>query len=666
MNLNKNLHSITLTSAIAILFLIFILSTAISATAQSSSLTITETQITNSGRGAQPDIYGDKIVWTDGRNYDGNYNIYMYDLSTSEETQITSSIMATTPKIYNDRIVWTDSSYDGTYIYMYDLTTSKKTRITTVSGSVCHPAIHGDRIVWMSDTDSDGKYDIYLYDLSTSKETQITTSELAQNPKIYDDRIVWADTRSGNSQIYMYDISMAKETQITKNSWNHYTPSIYGNKIVYETKIYETENICVYDLLTSTEQTISSGSIAVGYPEIYDNRIVWADVRKDSSYKIKYDIYLHDLSTATTNKITDVDASESANTPKIYGNRIVWENIFDGNSNVYICTISDGSELLIHPVANFTTNVTQGFAPLSVQFRDVSENSTSRNWDFENDGNIDSTEETPVHVYTNFGTYTVNLTASNENGTDSKTATINVIIPPPIINSIAVPFDPVPVNTSIIASVNVMYLGSLNSLSAEWDWGDERTSKYQVSSPKFEASHVYNSPGIYTIKLTVTDTDGRSVTKEAPNYVVVYDPQGGFVTGGGWINSPAGAYVPDKTLAGKATFGFVSKYEKGATVPTGKTEFQFNIGNLNFRSENYDWLVVADSKAKYKGTGTINGEGNYGFMVSAFDGAVDKFRITIWEKEIGNTIYDNEMGTPEDSEPSTAISGGSIIVHKKK
>jgi hypothetical protein len=69
---------------------------------------------------------------------------------------------------------------------------------------------------------------------------------------------------------------------------------------------------------------------------------------------------------------------------------------------------------------------------------------------------------------------------------------------------------------------------------------------------------------------------------------------------------------------------------------------------------------------KYKGTGTINEEGNYGFMLSAVDGAVDKFRIKIWEKESGNTIYDNEIGTGEDSELSTAISGGSIIVHKKK
>jgi PKD repeat protein len=235
----------------------------------------------------------------------------------------------------------------------------------------------------------------------------------------------------------------------------------------------------------------------------------------------------------------------------------------------------------------------------------------------------------------------------------------------PTINSITVPFDPVPVNTSIKTSADVTYLGDLSTLTAEWNWGDGSTSEPQASS-NFIASHAYNSAGVYTVTFTLKDKNGGIYTQKSPNCVVVYDPQGGFVTGGGWINSPAGAYVSDNTLAGKATFGFVSKYEKGATVPTGKTEFQFKVANLNFHSVNYNWLVVAGSQAKYKGTGTINGEGNYGFMLSAVDGSIDKFRIKIWDKESGNTIYDNEIGIGEDAEPSTAIGGGSIIIHKEK
>jgi hypothetical protein len=155
--------------------------------------------------------------------------------------------------------------------------------------------------------------------------------------------------------------------------------------------------------------------------------------------------------------------------------------------------------------------------------------------------------------------------------------------------------------------------------------------------------------------------------------VVVYDPNGGFVTGGGWIVSPAGALASNTALTGRANFGFVSKYAKGANVPTGETEFNFQVGNFNFHSTVYEWLVVAGPNAQYKGSGTINGAGDYGFMLTAADAdiaggpAVDGFRIKIFDKVSGIAIYDNKMGSSDtNSNGNTqAISGGSIVVHSK-
>lgn len=75
---------------------------------------------------------------------------------------------------------------------------------------------------------------------------------------------------------------------------------------------------------------------------------------------------------------------------------------------------------------------------------------------------------------------------------------------------------------------------------------------------------------------------------------MVYDPAAGFVTGGGWINSPAGAYSANTDLTGKATFGFVSKYQNGATVPTGNTEFQFLGGQSELHPLTPDRRVRRD------------------------------------------------------------------------
>jgi hypothetical protein len=41
-------------------------------------------------------------------------------------------------------------------------------------------------------------------------------------------------------------------------------------------------------------------------------------------------------------------------------------------------------------------------------------------------------------------------------------------------------------------------------------------------------------------------------------------------------------------LTGKATFCINSKFQKGANMPTGSTEFQFHVVNLNFKSASDD------------------------------------------------------------------------------
>src|SRR5207244_812474 len=122
-------------------------------------------------------------------------------------------------------------------------------------------------------------------------------------------------------------------------------------------------------------------------------------------------------------------------------------------------------------------------------------------------------------------------------------------------------------------------------------------------------------------------------------------PAGGFVTGGGHILSPAGAYALDLDESGRAPLGIVSKYQNGGTVPVGQT--QFKVADLNFHSTSYDWLVVSGDKAQYQGSGTVNGDGDYGFIVTVIDGgANDTFRIKIWEKEHALVIYDDQPGAP--------------------
>lgn len=167
--------------------------------------------------------------------------------------------------------------------------------------------------------------------------------------------------------------------------------------------------------------------------------------------------------------------------------------------------------------------------------------------------------------------------------------------------------------------------------------------------------------GIYPIDLTVDDR-GYAHDDTASTSVYVYDPSAGFVTGGGWIDSPVGAYLPDASLAGKATFEFASKYQKKADVPTCDTEFVLDVAGLDFHSTSCDWLFVdgSSTNAQFMGTGTINDTGAYKFMLWASDKRPDTFRIKIWSEDesgLETVVYDN--GTDQE------IGRGNIAIHSK-
>ena len=298
--------------------------------------------------GSRPAIYEDKVVWIDHREGYFNPDIYLYDLTIEEDTPICANPYEQRgPDIYGNKVIWRDGRNGSYDIYMYDLATGGEIPICTASSDQRDIGIYEDRIVWRDSRS--GNSDVYLYDLYVGEERQITSDIAAViEPAIFEDKIVWCDWRNGggNSDIYMYDLTEEKETQITTGSRDERFPAVYGDKIVwtgFEGTASSIESaIYLYDLAWRQEVQITGTLGGKYYPDIYQNKVVWQDNRAGN-----WDIYMARLIYAP--QIDSVNPTE-ANT----GGTLTISGVYFGDTqegstvkfdNGAVCSIESWSDV---------------------------------------------------------------------------------------------------------------------------------------------------------------------------------------------------------------------------------------------------------------------------------------------------------------------------------
>jgi len=169
--------------------------------------------------------------------------------------------------------------------------------------------------------------------------------------------------------------------------------------------------------------------------------------------------------------------------------------------------------------ANFTTNTPrEGPGPLPVLFDErCSRPVDTWEWDFEGDGIFDSTEKDPYHTYYERGAYTVTMTCSGTGGTDTITKTdyVNVTSGAKIITNRQSGRIPLTVNFSSASTTDVSGFA--------WDFDGDGVIDSNAQNP---GDVVYDTEGLYNVKLTATGTDGTTTDTE---WVVAVSPWGKYV-----------------------------------------------------------------------------------------------------------------------------------------
>ena len=240
----------------------------------------------------------------------------------------------------------------------------------------------------------------------------------------------------------------------------------------------------------------------------------------------------------TPSTSTDENPLVVYSTPGTYSVTLVASNNGGSSTATQTNYISVGPP----PVPSFSATV----GTISVSFLNTSTNSVSYEWTFgDGDG---STLTNPTHTYSADGTYEVVLTAFNSCGAVSTSKNI-VILTPPTAGFSAT-------NRTGCAPFSVTYnnTSSANATGFSWQFPGGTPASSTAQSPTV----VYNTPGTYSVTLTVSNAAGTNTVTQN-NYITV-----GLAPAAAFSASVNGLTATFSNTSGNAT-SYLWNFGNGAT-----------------------------------------------------------------------------------------------------
>lgn len=293
----------------------------------------------------------------------------------------------------------------------------------------------------------------------------------------------------------------------------------------------------------------------------------------------------------------DGSSGSSSNTPQPYPYETAGTYTVEltvGYNGCYSDTSIDIE--VIGPDADFTYQLncqTRG----NLEFTNTSQGGDLFEWDF-GDGSPTVNQENPTHVYAATGSYDVTLTVTDTtNGCVSEQTETLVVS---VLNA-----DFTVSRTSGCAPARIFFTSTStgNQISYRWNFGDpgSGTNGSLLANPE----HTYSNPGVYTVRLIVTDSYGCSDTMLRPQYITISDIVADFTA------SPLTGCIEAAT-GQSPTVNFT---DLSVNSGNGPVTWNWNFGDLNTStvqnpSHNYNTAGLYDIKLRVR-----NGDGCVDSMV---------------------------------------------------
>ena len=257
-------------------------------------------------------------------------------------------------------------------------------------------------------------------------------------------------------------------------------------------------------------------------------------------------------------------------------------------------------------------------------------------WDFDYDGstfdNIEGGGDTPQHTYAQNGSYTVALRVSDDDGGVSTVVTAPVMVDDvdPVADFSFSPAGPVVGSEVSFTDAST----SSDGITRVWDFDTSTDSDGvgaaddDVDSTEQNPTHIYNATGTFTVKLTVTETDGDVSTVEK-QVEVIEEPMAAIVVAGS-----------DQTA------------DEGETTTLAATFTDVDTGDTHTAS--IDWGDATPAEA-----GTVSESGGSGSVAATHAYADDgSYTVTVTVSDDGGGVGQDSYTVTVDNVAPTAVVGG--------
>jgi len=245
--------------------------------------------------------------------------------------------------------------------------------------------------------------------------------------------------------------------------------------------------------------------------------------------------------------------------------------------SVYGCTDTAYQDVTIYatPMASFTPSPSSQMYPnTAIAINNTTSTGTWQySWDY-GDGTLSNLSIPPNHVYSTWGTYTIDVLVEGVHCSDTASRTIEIIPPVPVADFTGTATGCRPLQVDFQNN-------SLYGYSYSWDFGDGGISS------QMNPSYTYYNPGIYTVTLTVTGDGGQDVQTQT-NIIEVYEIPTAFFT-----VSPTVVFIPEEPVLLYNLSNFAATYSWN--FGDGATSTDQNPQHFYTSAGFYDITLIATS-----------------------------------------------------------------------